>query len=65
MFGTIDWKKIGKGALLATGGALISYGLVVVVPAIAASGTPGALVIATVASTLLNAARKALDGKVE
>lgn len=64
MFGSIDWKKIGKGAAIALGGAALSYAATFVVPAVAASGPTGAMV-AAVASILINAGLKALDGKVE
>lgn len=54
---TADWKKIGVGAVVAVGGALLTIVAEQVIPAIDQGTATGAL-IASVAAIALNAARK-------
>ena len=56
---SIDWGKIGRGAAIAVGGALVAY-MATVIPTIEQSGAYGA-VVAAVASILIQAARKWLE----
>jgi hypothetical protein len=59
----MDWHKIITGAKLAAFGALLSYGLSVVIPAMQASGDATLLAVAAVASVILNIARKYVESK--
>ncbi len=59
----IDWKKVGKGALIAIGGALLSYGTNEVVPYFNEVGTPGALSLAAAFSTGINFTLKLWQAK--
>lgn len=52
-----DWRRIGKGALLAAGGAVVAYLTSEVLPNLDQSTLMGAT-LAALASTLLNLARK-------
>lgn len=52
-----DWRRIGKGALLAAGGAVVAYLTSEVLPSLDQSTLMGAT-LAAIASTLLNLARK-------
>lgn len=54
------WIKIGKGALIAVGGALVSYLSAQVVPQLNSATVPGAVLVA-VAPVLINLARKYLE----
>jgi hypothetical protein len=54
-----DFKSIGRGALIAVGGALITYLLQVIPNLHMGEWTP---VIVAVSAILLNAAKKYLDG---
>ena len=57
--GTIDWKKILKGAMIALGGALITY-LADTIPTIDFSPEIKPLIVA-IASVFINAIRKWLE----
>ncbi len=59
----MDWKKVGIGALIALGGALVSYVSTIVIPAMEASGNATLLLVAAVASIVINALRQA--GKIK
>jgi len=59
----MDWKKVGIGALIALGGALVSYVSTIVIPAMEASGNATLLLVAVVASTVINALRQ--SGKIK
>ena len=59
----MDWKKVGIGALIALGGALVSYISTIVIPAMEASGNATLLLVAAVASIVINALRQA--GKIK
>jgi len=56
--GMNDWKSIGRGALIAAGGAVITYVATAVIPAMQSSGDGVLLAIAAAASVALNYARK-------
>jgi len=58
-----QWLKIAKGLGLALGGAAIAYASTVVVPALQDSGNPTLLIVAAVASALINVARKFIEAK--
>lgn len=60
--GSIDWKKIGKGALLAVIGAVAGYVTTVVVPAL--EGSAGAVAaIAPLVSIVANIVLKYIAAK--
>ena len=61
----MDWKKIGTGALIALSGAAITYATTIVIPAMEKSGDAVLLLVAAFASVAVNAARKAIEAKVE
>lgn len=56
------WTKIGKGALIAVAGALVSYVSAQVVPELNSSTTAGAVLVAVV-PVLINMARKYLEAQ--
>lgn len=56
---SIDWKKIGVGALIATGSALITYGAQAILQINFGVYTPFVNILSAVA---INAARKYLQG---
>lgn len=56
------WKKVGKGLLIAIGGAVLTYVSTTVIPGLQDSGNATMLLIAAIASTLVNAAQKAILG---
>jgi hypothetical protein len=58
------WIKIGKGALIAVGGALVSYVSAQVVPQLNSATVPGAVLVAVV-PVLINMARKYLEKQRE
>lgn len=52
------WIKLGKGAAIAAGGAVLSYGATVAVPTLE---TEGAVVLAMIFSSLINLAKVAMQ----
>ena len=52
------WIKMAKGAAIAAGGAMLSYGTTVFVPTLEAEG---AVVLAMVFSSLINLAKVAMQ----
>lgn len=54
----IDWKKIGTGAAISVGGALVGYVSETMVPYLNGVGTPIALTIASLSSVGINVVRK-------
>jgi hypothetical protein len=61
----MDWKSIGRGALIALAGAALTYASTVVVPAMEGSGNATLLTAAAFASVAVNVLRKALEQKNE
>lgn len=61
----MDWKSIGRGALIALAGAALTYATSVVVPAMEGSGNATLLTLAAFASVAVNVLRKALEAKRE
>jgi hypothetical protein len=61
----MDWKSIGRGALIALAGAALTYASTVVVPAMEGSGNATLLTLAAFASVAVNVLRKALEQKNE
>jgi hypothetical protein len=59
----MDWKSIGRGALIALAGAALTYASTVVVPAMEGSGNATLLALAAFASVGVNVIRKALEAK--
>lgn len=55
-----DWKKIGKGFLIALAGAALTYATSVFIPSLEDSGNAVLLTVAAVVSVLVNTARKFL-----
>lgn len=58
-----QWVKIGKGALIAAGGAVLAYAAEFAVPTLQESGNAWLLAIAASASVLINVARKWLEAQ--
>ena len=56
-----QWIKIGKGALIAVGGALLTYSAEFVIPALEDTGHAALLILAAAASVSINVARKWLE----
>lgn len=56
-----QWIKIGKGALIALGGAILTYASTSVLPALDASGNAAILALSAALSVLINFARKWLE----
>lgn len=52
------WWKVGKGLLISVGGAALAYATATVIPALNESGDPKLLVVAVIASTVVNALQK-------
>ena len=61
----MDWKSIGRGALIALAGAALTYATSVVVPAMEGSGNATLLTLAAFASVAVNVLRKALESKTD
>ena len=59
----MDWKSIGRGALIALAGAALTYASTIVIPAMEGSGNATLLALAAVASVAVNVIRKALEAK--
>ena len=59
----MDWKSIGRGALIALAGAALTYASTVVVPAMEGSGNATLLTLAAFASVAVNVLRKAMEAK--
>ena len=59
----MDWGSIGRGALIAIGGAALTFAATTLIPAMQASGNATLLAIAAFASVAINIARKALEQK--
>lgn len=56
-----QWIKIGKGALIAAAGGLLSYASTVVIPAMQGSSSETLIAIAAFASVAINIVRKLLE----
>ena len=56
-----QWLKIAKGAGIAVGGALLTYGSTVLIPSLQELNEPYLLAIAAFLSTAINVARKWLE----
>ena len=61
----MDWKSIGRGALIALAGAALTYATTIVIPAMEGSGNATLLAVAAFASVAVNAIRKAIEAKGE
>ena len=61
----MDWKSIGRGALIALSGAALTYASTVVIPAMQGSGNATLLTIAAFASVAVNVIRKMLESKTD
>ena len=61
----MDWKSIGRGALIALAGAALTYATTIVIPAMEGSGNATLLTAAAFASVAVNVLRKALEQKNE
>lgn len=61
----MDWKSIGRGAMIALAGAALTYATSVVVPAMEGSGNATLLTLAAFASVAVNVLRKALESKTD
>ena len=59
----MDWASIGRGAVIAIGGAALTFAATVVVPAMQASGNATLLTVAAFASVAINVLRKYLESK--
>jgi hypothetical protein len=59
----MDWKSIGRGALIALAGAALTYATTIVIPAMEASGNATLLTAAAFASVAVNVIRKSLEAK--
>lgn len=60
-----QWIKIGKGALVAAGGALLTYASTVVIPAMHDSNNAVLVSVAAFASVAVNVIRKLLESWAE
>ena len=56
-----QWVKIGKGALVAAAGGLLTYASTVVIPAMQDSSSEALIAIAAFASVAVNVVRKMLE----
>lgn len=54
------WKKVGKGLLIAIGGAALTYVSTVMIPALQESPNAVLLVVLPIVSALVNAGQKLL-----
>ena len=61
----MDWRSIGRGALIALAGAALTYASTVVVPAMEGSGNATLLTAAAFASVAVNVLRKAMEAKAD
>ena len=61
----MDWKSIGRGALIALAGAALTYATTIVIPAMEGSGNATLLTAAAFASVAVNVLRKAMEQKNE
>ncbi len=61
----MDWKSIGRGALIALAGAALTYASTVAIPAMEGSGNATLLTMAAFASVAVNVIRKALESKAD
>jgi hypothetical protein len=61
----MDWKSIGRGALIALAGAALTYATTIVIPAMEKSGDAVLLLVAAFASVAVNAIRKAMETKTD
>ena len=59
----MDWGSIGRGALIAIGGAALTFAATVVIPAMQQSGNATLLTVAAFASVAINVLRKYLESK--
>ena len=61
----MDWKSIGRGAMIALAGAALTYATTIVIPAMEGSGNATLLTLAAFASVAVNVLRKALESKAD
>jgi hypothetical protein len=61
----MDWRSIGRGALIALAGAALTYASTALIPAMEASGNATLLAAAAFASVAVNVIRKALESKTD
>jgi hypothetical protein len=61
----MDWKAIGRGALIALAGAALTYVSAAVIPAMEDSGNATLLTAAAFASVAVNVIRKAMETKTD
>jgi len=61
----MDWRSIGRGALIALAGAALTYVSAAVIPAMEGSGNATLLTAAAFASVAVNVIRKALETKTD
>jgi hypothetical protein len=61
----MDWKSIGRGALIALAGAALTYATTIVIPAMEGSGNATLLTLAAFASVGVNVLRKAMETKTD
>ena len=61
----MDWKSIGRGAMIALAGAALTYATTIVIPAMEGSGNATLLTAAAFASVAVNVLRKALESKTD
>jgi len=61
----MDWRSIGRGALIALAGAALTYASTVIVPAMEGSGNATLLTAAAFASVAVNVIRKAMEAKTD
>jgi hypothetical protein len=61
----MDWKSIGRGALIALAGAALTYATTIVIPAMEGSGNATLLAVAAFASVAVNVLRKAMETKTD
>jgi hypothetical protein len=61
----MDWKSIGRGALIALAGAALTYASTLDVPAMEGSGNATLLTSAAFASVAVNVLRKAMEAKTD
>lgn len=54
------WKKVLKGLGIAVAGAILAYASSAVIPALNESGNPTLLIVAALASALVNAIQKVI-----
>jgi hypothetical protein len=61
----MDWKSIGRGALIALAGAALTYATTIVIPAMEGSGNATLLTAAAFASVAVNVLRKSMEAKTD